>query len=132
MFFVGMRSDPPEVRAGAEPVMAGIVLATPFVLLLLVLVLCALTALISESRRGRRRALVAATLAATSMAVLVLWAVGVPAATAGSVGRMVSTALVVMALLAPIVPSWVVHRPQPPSSGRPRRHVSRTSGTPGR
>lgn len=110
MFFVGMRSDTPEVRAGAEPVMAGIVLATPFVLLLLVQVLCALTALISESRQGRRRALVAATVAATSMAALAIWVVDLPAATDGSVERMVHTGLVVVALLVPFVPAWAVHR----------------------
>jgi hypothetical protein len=110
MFWFGMRSDPPEVRAGAEPVLSGVMFAVPSVLLLLVHVLCALAAVMSGSRRGRRRALVAATAAAASMAVLVMWLVGLPAATDGSVARLAVTALLVLVLLGPVMPGWVAHR----------------------
>jgi len=110
VFVLGMRTDPPSVRAGAEPVMAGIVLAAPFFLLFLLDVLGALHARISESRRGRRTALAVVTVAALALTTLLVGVVAPAAARDGSPGTVVGTVLLALALLASVVPAWVSHR----------------------
>ena len=97
-------------RAGAEPVLAGILVASPFFALLLLEVLCAISAAVSESGVGQRRSLWCATLGAALVAGLVL-AVFVSGATQGymSVGRATGVGCLVAALVLPLAPAWRSH-----------------------
>lgn len=73
MFRTGMLSDPPETRAGAEPMIAGVLLALPFAVLCLFEALCAIYAVLSESRLGRRGSLWAMSIAASVLTGLITW-----------------------------------------------------------
>lgn len=103
-------------RAGAEPVMAGIFSAYPFFALLLLEVLCAISAEVSETRVGRTRSLWCATAGAVLVAGLVL-AVAVPDAAQGylSVERAAWVGCLVAALLLSLAPAWLSHVRHGPS-----------------
>ena len=93
-------------RAGAEPVMTGIVFALPFFALFLVDILCAIAAAVSDSRVGRTRSLWCATVGAALVAGLVLTVV-VSEAMQGywSVKRATQVACLVAALHLPLAPA---------------------------
>ena len=110
MFWLGMRSDPPERRAGAEPVIAGVLVSAPFLWLFLFAVACGSWAHLSEKPRRRRRALTALTLGAVAVSGLVVWTAGTSAVADGSAARAAATGLVVLAVLLPVTPSWLAHR----------------------
>jgi hypothetical protein len=95
--------------------MARIVIALPFFALLLLEVLRAISAAMSESRAGRTRSLWCATVGAALLAGLVL-AVFASASTQGyfSVGSATRVGCLEAGLLLPLAPAWhshVRHRP---------------------
>jgi len=118
MYAVGAESER-GTRAGAEPGMTGIAFAFPFFTLLLVEVLCALGAAVSESRAGWSRSLWCATVGAALVAGLVL-AVVVSEAAQGysSVARVTRVGCLVAALFLPLGPVWLSHVRHGPSQGR--------------
>ena len=97
-------------RAGAEPVMTGIIFALPFFALFLVDILCAISAAVSDSRIGRTRSLWCATLGAALVTGLVL-TVAVSATLQGywSVKGTTQVVCLVAALLLPLAPAWLSH-----------------------
>ena len=107
-FILGMRADSAEVRAGAEPLMSGILFSAPFVVLLLVQVAGAIGAHIADTRRGVTTSLSFATAASALLTALVGWQVGVPAVRDGSAQRLAIAAVVALALLLPLVPPWLI------------------------
>jgi hypothetical protein len=124
MFRIGMMSDPPERRAGAEPMMAGIIFALPFVALCLIEALCAIYAAIEGSRRGARESLWAMSIAASAVAGLVAWLywqemrIGY-----GSALRTFHVTLLILAITTPVLAAWVAYlrrdAPVSSSSARP-------------
>jgi hypothetical protein len=101
-------------RAGAEPVMAGVMIALPFFALFLFEVLCAIYAMVSESRTAPTRSLWSASVAAALVAGLVV-TVSVIETTEGylSPGSAVRVACIVAALLLPLVPGWGAQSREP-------------------
>lgn len=101
-------------RAGAEPVVAGILVALPFVALSLLEALCALRAVSAGSRPVRTRSLWAASTVAGLVVVLVLVDfVGRARQGYLSVGAAAQVACLVAVLLVPLVPVWLVHAKEP-------------------
>jgi hypothetical protein len=105
-------------RAGAEPVMAGVMIGLPFFALFLFEVLCAIYAAVSESRTGPTRSLWSASVAAGLVAGLVV-TVFLIEVTEGylSAGPAMRVAGLVAALLLPLVPGWVFQSRKPSTRG---------------
>jgi hypothetical protein len=113
-------------RAGAEPVMAGVMVALPFFALFLFEVLCAIYAMVSESRTGPTRSLWSASVAAALVAGLVV-TVSVIEGTKGyvSAGATARAACLLAALLLPLVPGWVAQSREPSRRGKHSATASR-------
>ena len=91
-------------RAGAEPMMAGVLVALPFVALSLLEAVCALWAVTAESRT------------VAGLVVVQVLVVVVGSARQGylSVEGTEQVACLVAALLVPLVPVWLVHAKEQP------------------
>lgn len=110
MFRAGMLSDPPEKRAGAEPMMAGILVALPFVALCLFEALCALYAVIEGSRLGSRGSLWAMSIAASAVAGLVAWLYWQEVRTGyGSAPGTLRVTVLILALTTPVLAAWFAY-----------------------
>ena len=127
MFRAGMLSDPPEKRAGAEPLMAGILFALPFVALCMFEALCAAYAVIKGSRLGSRESLSAMSIAASAVAGLVAWLYWQEVRIGyGSSLRTLRVTVLVLAITTPLLAAWIAYlrrgtslsssSPRPPSS----------------
>jgi hypothetical protein len=110
MFRIGMLSDRPDTRAGAEPMMAGVLFALPFVALCLFEALCASYAVLSESRLGSRRSLWAMSIPTSVIAGLIagLYWRDVRTGYGSALSTSILTVLI-LALTTPVLAAWVAY-----------------------